>query len=161
MKHVLSFQAKGTHESNPMYWRRPCANLPELATADHAVLHMQAQGADMISVTPPHLQAWADPAVESLMAAVDAVVHAARRLRNDYNLTRERPKLYIMVFTVADELVICMLLLMRNPMQSLWQSWRVELQLTVMHHLQAIGVRCLLTPGMCKWHARPNQDRSS
>ena len=48
----------------------------------------------------PLLQAWANPDAEQQMALAQSVVSAARKLRSDYNLQRERPKMFIAVRSV-------------------------------------------------------------
>lgn len=53
------------------------------------------------SCLEPLLQAWANPDVEQQMALAQSVVSAARKLRSDYNLQREKPKMFIAVRTVV------------------------------------------------------------
>ena len=48
----------------------------------------------------PLLQAWANPDAEQQMALAQSVVSAARKLRSDYNLQREKPKMFIAVRSV-------------------------------------------------------------
>eukprot|EP00192_Tetraselmis_astigmatica_P024574 CAMPEP_0117679300 /NCGR_PEP_ID=MMETSP0804-20121206/17744_1 /TAXON_ID=1074897 /ORGANISM="Tetraselmis astigmatica, Strain CCMP880" /LENGTH=940 /DNA_ID=CAMNT_0005488719 /DNA_START=78 /DNA_END=2900 /DNA_ORIENTATION=- len=49
----------------------------------------------MVADYPVPMEAWADPAAEAEMAYALEIVSKVRGLRSDYNLTKQKPKLYI------------------------------------------------------------------
>ena len=88
--------------NNPSVTPTQPQQLPAPSNGSHTARHEHTSSSSiMMQPYPEPQEAWQNLEAEESMQAADHVIRAARKLRSDYGLQRQRPQLFIQVWLCA------------------------------------------------------------